>query len=291
MDGAVLAEPRAERVRAADVEEGRACVVRTSGDVTCFADGTAAAVPGLDGATRVALGEAHACAIVGADRSVWCWGDNRRGQLGTGSLERRDRPVRVHGLSGVSAVAVGGSHACVLIDGGEVRCWGGFASPGADLPPPETADQVVEQAERPAPVVTRPRPVPGLDPATRRVVRIAAGPGDTCGVLTDGRVACWPGFVGDQTAVEVMPWPVDAVDVAMGAWGRCAVREGGAVVCWDHAAGAGRIVAPTAVRGLEQVEQVAVGAAGACALDASGRVRCWSGDGQLATLGFPGDSR
>lgn len=37
----------------------------------------------------------HACARSVDGRSLWCWGANRRGQLGQGHLERVDAPVRV----------------------------------------------------------------------------------------------------------------------------------------------------------------------------------------------------
>lgn len=47
-----------------------------------------------DVATPVSLGSTHACAIVG-DGSLYCWGDNARGQLGDGSRQSRPFASRV----------------------------------------------------------------------------------------------------------------------------------------------------------------------------------------------------
>jgi alpha-tubulin suppressor-like RCC1 family protein len=53
-----------------------------------------------------------------------CWGENIEGQLGDGSTPLSPTPVSVTGLSsGVSSIAAGENHACVLSNGG-LKCWG-----------------------------------------------------------------------------------------------------------------------------------------------------------------------
>ncbi len=54
------------------------------------------AVPALDGALvqSLAAGEAHTCAVVSPGR-LYCWGDNRSGQLGQGDLTSRSEPTEV----------------------------------------------------------------------------------------------------------------------------------------------------------------------------------------------------
>lgn len=51
-------------------------------------------VPGLTSVVAVASAEMHNCALL-ADGHVECWGDNRYGQLGDGTMTRRSAPVRV----------------------------------------------------------------------------------------------------------------------------------------------------------------------------------------------------
>jgi alpha-tubulin suppressor-like RCC1 family protein len=84
------------------------------------------AVSGLSGATAIATGEYHSCALIG-DGTARCWGYNSSGQLGDGTTTTRtDRstPVAVSGLSGATAIATGGYHTCALIGDGTARCWG-----------------------------------------------------------------------------------------------------------------------------------------------------------------------
>jgi hypothetical protein len=68
--------PKLERV---DAVIGR-CALLTSGSVTCFDGSKATVVPGITRASGLAVGAAHACALV-AGRIV-CWGSDDHHQLG-----------------------------------------------------------------------------------------------------------------------------------------------------------------------------------------------------------------
>ncbi|MCA1481771.1 RCC1 domain-containing protein, partial [Bradyrhizobium sp. NBAIM08] len=84
---------------------------------------TAAPVSLPDGAHALAVADHHACAVIGSQREVYCWGDNRHGQLGDGGTAARATPVAT-GLVGVTRLTAGGSHTCAVTADGSLWCWG-----------------------------------------------------------------------------------------------------------------------------------------------------------------------
>ena len=81
------------------------------------------AVSGISGATAIATGAYHTCAVLG-NGTLRCWGRNGQGQLGDGTFTNSSTPVPVSGITGVAAVSGGGGHTCALLTDGTVRCWG-----------------------------------------------------------------------------------------------------------------------------------------------------------------------
>lgn len=74
--------------------------------------------------TAIVAGWNHTCVLI-RDGGVRCWGWNRSGQLGDGTMTDRNRPVDVVDLgSGVTAIAAGGEHTCALITDSGAKCWG-----------------------------------------------------------------------------------------------------------------------------------------------------------------------
>ena len=87
-------------------------------------------VPGLGGVVAIAAGYEHSLALKG-DGTVWAWGGNVDGTLGTASNDRcgnpsfssacSKTPVQVAGLTGVTAIAAGlGYHSLALKSDGTV---------------------------------------------------------------------------------------------------------------------------------------------------------------------------
>jgi alpha-tubulin suppressor-like RCC1 family protein len=71
----------------------------------------------------VATGWEHTCALVSGG-SIWCWGDNSGGQLGSVSALGNRLPAQVQGLSSRAQAVTGGfQHTCALADYA-VQCWG-----------------------------------------------------------------------------------------------------------------------------------------------------------------------
>lgn len=94
----------------------------------------------------VAAGQGHVCALVevaAGSGDVYCWGSNYNGQLGQGYVNvthpdgRLKPPMRVKGISKVTAVFAGGASSCALTLSQRVLCWGsnfdGRLGVGADV--------------------------------------------------------------------------------------------------------------------------------------------------------------
>ncbi|WP_369406337.1 RCC1 domain-containing protein, partial [Archangium violaceum] len=59
-----------------------------------------------------------------ADGTVWTWGHNTYGQVGSGTLTPDSAPVRVRGLANIIAVSAGYYHSVALREDGTVWTWG-----------------------------------------------------------------------------------------------------------------------------------------------------------------------
>ncbi|GDY11708.1 hypothetical protein LBMAG53_05860 [Planctomycetota bacterium] len=100
----------------------------------------------LVGVQQVSCGGNHTLALRG-DGSVWAWGSNTQGQLGTGNQTQAATPVPVLESPGVPmkdiiAVSAGQQHSLALRADGRVFCWGANysgQSGGADLSNPVLA--------------------------------------------------------------------------------------------------------------------------------------------------------
>lgn len=121
--------------------DGHACVLRSGGQVACWGRnasgqlgvpaslGTATTpvdVPGLGGpAKAIAAGYGFTCALL-ADGTVRCWGDNAYVQSGRNNSSPSSPPAAgpVIGITDAIAISAGSAHACAVLDGGYVNCWG-----------------------------------------------------------------------------------------------------------------------------------------------------------------------
>jgi alpha-tubulin suppressor-like RCC1 family protein len=240
------------------------------------------AVAGLTGATAVAAGTSHSCALL-SSATVECWGDDRYGQLGGGSIGTGSAiPVVVTNLSGVVAIAGAGEHTCALVSGGTVDCWGHNVHGQLGDGTKSDSASAVE--------------VKGLSGVTA----ISAGRDSTCALVSGGTVECWGGNYAGQlgngsTTDSSTPVAVSGLAgvtaIAVGWDSGCALLAGGGLSCWGPNGygqlGNGTTVnsrTPVPVKGLSGVAAITQGFDHGCALLSGGAVQCW-GDNSWGQLG------
>jgi alpha-tubulin suppressor-like RCC1 family protein len=229
-------------------------------------------VAGLRKVVDAAAGANHTVALK-ADGTVWAWGSNASGQLGTGNIEESRAPVQVSGLSQVVKISAGANHSAALKADGTVWVWGSNASG-------QLGAEEIEESRIPVQVT-------GLS----QVVKISAGTNHTLAVKADGTVWAWgenlSGQLGSGT-LSNQHVPVQAagltrvVDVAAGQDHSLALKTDGTVWAWggNKYNQLGPVDAPQAlnaspVSGVGTALKIAAGAYHSVALLADGTISVW----------------
>ena len=106
------------------------CALTDSGEVWCSAAHsltTMEKVPEVTDAISLATNgtdwSSHSCAVT-ASGNVYCWGDNNEGQLGNGSTDSTETPVKVLDIDSAYSVSVTDGGTCALLTDGTIACWG-----------------------------------------------------------------------------------------------------------------------------------------------------------------------
>jgi alpha-tubulin suppressor-like RCC1 family protein len=71
----------------------------------------------------VSLGGQHSCGLT-TDGAVYCWGNNERGQFGTGATGKASVPELIAAPGTYVAITAGGNHTCGRTAAGTAFCWG-----------------------------------------------------------------------------------------------------------------------------------------------------------------------
>jgi alpha-tubulin suppressor-like RCC1 family protein len=81
--------------------------------------------PQLTGVSKMAVTQDHVCALK-TDGTVWCWGANNYGQIGTGSASptQYDNPAQVSGITNAVDIATALDISCAITSDTTLWCWG-----------------------------------------------------------------------------------------------------------------------------------------------------------------------
>ncbi len=199
-------------------------------------------------------------------------------------------------------LAMGGTHACAILDNATVRCWGnnadgrlGQVNTGASAVIGDASGEIAN-------------PLTAINFGTGKTpVEIAAGRDHTCAILNDNTVKCWgkntnnqlgiqsTNSVGDElNEIAGIAGPtlglgigITPVSLAAGGAFTCVLLSDGKVKCWgDNRSGqlgVSSTAVPTQIHtpqnvafgGTLKAKALTAGAAHACALLDDQSVRCW----------------
>jgi alpha-tubulin suppressor-like RCC1 family protein len=270
----------------------------------------------------LATGQGHSCALL-ENGTVKCWGANNLGQLGDGDTISRGDDVGEMGdaLPAVdlgagrtaTAIAVGDSHTCALLDDGTVKCWGSNVSGELGYGDGEhRGDQPGEMGDG----------LPAVDLGTgRTATAVAAGASHTCALLDDDTVKCWGyngfgqlgygdtsvrgnevGEMGDALPAIDLGTGRTATTIDLGTYSTCAVLDDHSIKCWGYNVIGQLGYGDTSDRGDQPGEMgdalptvdlgtgrtattIAVGGNHSCAVLDDHTTRCW-GENSFGQLGY-----
>jgi len=255
------------------------------------------------------------CALLD-DGAVKCWGYNGYGTLGRGNAldlgagpNQMGDDLQPISLGGRAVALTGGVfHACAMLEGGAVKCWGynGYGNLGVG--------DVRARGGAPGDMGSALPTVPLAAPA----VSVAAGGHHSCAILSDGRVSCWGynfygqlglgdtrdrGGVADAGVLATVDLGGElATTIACGWYHTCAILASKKVKCWGYNGYGNLGLGDTVARGTgltgggmgAELPAVDLGAGGApvaitafdyatCVLRDDGTAKCfgYNADGQL----------
>ncbi len=201
------------------------------------------------------------CALQ-AGGAASCWGANYDGQLGDGTSETRFGPVRVKGLSAITAITPGDA-SCAITQDDKLACWGN---------------------------VVRHLPVQVKD--LKDATNVSAGGKHTCAIRKAGDIVCWGEREIEKSSTislhnALVPTPIGISGATQVVTGKepsrlhdgCAIVQGGAVKCWNPKG--------QTTPGINDATSIALGQYHGCVLRRGGKVACWgnNNNGQLGTSG------
>ena len=268
------------------------CATKSDGSLWCWGsnaqgrlgDGTTTARPApveIAPGTRwrsVALGPWHTCGIQ-EDGTAWCWGRNKAGTLGDGTTTKRLVPTAVLGGLSWIEMSLSDSTTCGVTGDQVGICWGdgSFGQRGTG------------NLDRALTPTIKERIRGDVGPWLSQWTALAGGEGLRCGILEDGRAACWSAdVIGDvpsggayaQSTHDGWSW----LSVSVGDRWMCGMRSDQALVCVGEVKGGIDAFEPVDPMGGTWTG-VEAGDYHGCRWQADASLWCWGSNtyGQLGT--------
>lgn len=215
-------------------------------------------------------GHDHACALL-INNNVECWGSNKYGQLGVGTVYTSSiiftdtTFTKVYGLNDTITDLVAGSDGtCIINQQGKAKCWGQSRERGliatelkeikgkvlslslgrkhsCAITETGTAwcwgDNTYGQLANDANTFTNDLGL--VQGITQPIISIATGYEHTCAVLADHQVRCWgrnySGVLGIGNSIKIPLHPTATLDGPVkDLKGLCALTITGSVYCWGY---------------------------------------------------------
>jgi alpha-tubulin suppressor-like RCC1 family protein len=134
---------------------------------------------------QVSSGGSHTAAIK-TDGTLWLWGSNSKGQLGTNDITNRSSPVQtVSGGTNWKQVSSGGSHTAAIKTDGTLWLWGNNYTFNEGQTPPDSGGQLGDNTR-----TDRSSPVQTVSGGTNWK-QVSAGTDHTSAIKTDGTLWSW----------------------------------------------------------------------------------------------------
>ena len=225
----------------------------------------------------VAPGRWFTCAIR-VDGTLWCWGDNRFGQVGQGHVSDYQNgygsPMRVGTATDWKQVASAGDSACGVRTGGTLWCWGA-----------NNHGQIGDGT-------TTTRLVPTQVGTDTGWLSVSTGRTSACALRTGGQLWCWgnneSGQIGDgTTTTRLVPTQVGKgvtwTTVDVGTSHACGL-SGDRLWCWGadyRGPSGGPTMTPTRVDTDFAWTMVSANEERTCGITTGQLLRCWWPGGSI----------
>ncbi len=178
---------------------------------------------------QLTAGDGFTCTL-NNNHTVSCWGVNRNGQLGQtlkAGIEANTQQL-VPNLKDVISIEAGQSHACALLAGNTMECWGENRHGQLGIGTSKDSFEPVA-------------PTPPLE----GVQQVALGKGFTCALLMNGEVHCAganysgelgrPAAINDKSETFIKnPYLTNVHRISAGSNHLCAVHNDNQLSCWGY---------------------------------------------------------